>query len=587
MFNKYYQDELLFLRQLGEEFARAHPAAAHFLGQTGSDPDVERLLEGFAFLSGRIRQKLDDEIPEVTHSLLAMLWPHYLRPVPSLSVLEFSPVLAALRQSQRVPRGVEVQSVPVEGTPCRFRTAYDVTLNPVSLDGVALESQAAGPSRLHLDFRVWNQARVDTLDLSRVRLFLHGDQSVTFALYHHLLRHVRGAAAFAMSGPGGGEKGGGGEAPVTLEPAGFGDDEALLPYPARAFPGYRLLQEYFSLPEKFLFVDLVGLDGLKVLPVEDRFRVEVRFDRALPTSLRPTKEEIRLYCTPIANIFPHEADPFRIDRTQAEYRLRPSGASPLHYEVFSLERVVGIVPGTARERVVPAFYSFRHGREAGEETYYYDRIKSSVVDDRSEHYLSFVDVRGASAVPPVETVSVELTATNRRLPEALRVGDVSVPTDTSPEFVRFKNLTVPTPSVAPPLEGDLHWRLISHLSLNYVSLASVKALRGILELYNFQALRDPRAARANAMRIRGIERVQGRPAQVLVHGTPIRGWEVALDVLEDHYAGDGDLYLFTSLLNEFLSLHASINSFTRLRTRGVQRGEETTWPSKIGQKTLV
>jgi type VI secretion system protein ImpG len=164
---------------------------------------------------------------------------------------------------------------------------------------------------------------------------------------------------------------------------------------------------------------------------------------------------------------------------------------------------------------------------------------------------------------------------------------VSVPTDSSPEFVRFKNLTVPTPSVAPPLEGDLHWRLISHLSLNYVSLTSVEALRGILELYNFQALRDPRAARANAMRIRGIERVRSRPAQVLARGAPIRGWEVELDLLEDHYAGDGDLYLFATLVNEFVSLHASINSFTRLRTRGIQRGEETTWPSKIGQKTLI
>ncbi len=586
MFNKYYQDELLFLRQLGEEFSRAHPAAAHFLGQVGSDPDVERLLEGFAFLSGRIRQKLDDELPEITHSLLGMLWPHYLRPVPAMSVLEFSPVLAALRQSQRVPRGVEVQSVPVEGTPCRFRTSTEVLLNPISLDKVTLEDRTAGPSRLFLEFRVWNQARLDSLDLRRIRLYLHGDPAVSFTLYHALCRQVREAVAGPAAAPGG-EAAPGGRVPVTLEAAGFDDSEALLPYPPRAFPGYRLLQEYFSLPEKFLFLDLVGLDKLAALPVEDRFQVEIRFDRTLPVSLRPTKDQIRLYCTPIANLFEHQADPFRIDRTQAEYRLRPSGSDALHYEVFTVDRVTGVLPGTARERVIPPFYAFRHGRETGESTFYHDRIRESVVDDRSEHYLSFMDVQGASAIPPVETIAVDLTVTNRRLPEALRVGDVSVPTDSSPEFVRFKNLTIPTPSVPPPLEGDLHWRLISHLSLNYVSLTSVEALRGILDLYNFQALRDPRAARANAMRIRGIERVRSRPAQVLVRGAPIRGWEVELDLLEDHYAGDGDLFLFATLVNEFLSLHASINSFTRLRTRGIQRGEETTWPSKIGQKTLI
>jgi type VI secretion system protein ImpG len=586
MFNKYYQDELLFLRQLGEEFSRAHPAAAHFLGQTGSDPDVERLLEGFAFLSGRIRQKLDDELPEITHSMLGMLWPHYLRPVPALAVLEFSPVLAALRQSQHIPRGVEVQSIPVEGTPCRFRTTSDVHLNPVSLDGVTLESQASGPSRLLLDFRVWNQARVDTLDLRRVRLFLHGDPAVSTTLYHNLCRHVREATVF-VPGASGETQAAGPRLPVTFEPAGFAENDALLPYPARSASAYRLIQEYFSLPEKFLFMEVIGLEKIGSLPVQDRFRVEVRFDRALPANLRPTREEIRLYCTPITNLFAHEADPFRIDRTQAEYRLRPSGSNPLHYEIFSVDRVTGLLPGTSQERVIPDFYSFRHGGGSGDSTHYTDRVRASVVDDRSEHYLSFVDVRGIGAIPPVETIAVSLTATNRRLPEGLRVGDVSVPTDSSPEFVKFKNLTVPTPSVAPPLGGDLLWRLISHLSLNYISLTSVEALRGILELYNFQAMRDPRAARANAMRINGIERLRSRPAVVLVRGAPVRGWEVELDLLEDHYAGDGDLYLFASLVNEFLSLHTTINSFTRLRTRGTQRGEEITWPSKIGQKTLI
>ncbi len=582
MFNKYYQDELQFLRQLGEEFARAYPAHAHFLGQMGSDPDVERLMEGFAFLSGRIRQKLDDEIPEVTHALLSMLWPHYLRPVPSASILEFQPVLAALRQSQRVAKGVEVQSVPVEGTPCRFRTAYEVLLNPVSLDQVKLESQAAGPSRLVLDFKVWNQVKLDALDLSRIRLHLHGDPAVTFALYLHLCRHVREAVALNP------EAGAGAAAvPVTVEPVGFDADQSLFPFPARSFDGYRLLQEYFTLAEKFLFVDLKGLGELSRVPVGDRFRVEIRFDRALPATLRPGKEEIRQYCTPIVNVFPHAADPFRVDQTQAEYRLRPEGSDPLHYEIYSIDRVAGVVPGTAQEREIIPFYSFRQGTIEGGTTFYYDRITTSVVDDRSEHYLSFVDVRGASALPPVETISVDLTATNRRLAEGLRLGDVSVPTDSSPEFVRFRNITVPTPSVAPPLGGDQNWRLISHLSLNYVSLTNVDALRGILELYNLQGLRDPRAARANALRIRGIERGQGRPAERIVRGSPIRGWDVLLEVLEDHYAGDGDLFLFTSVLNEFLNLHASINSFTRLRVHGLQRGEEYLWPTKIGQKPLT
>ncbi len=585
MFNKYYEDELLYLRELGAEFARAHPAAAHFLSASESDPDVERLLEGFAFLSARIRQKLDDELPEVTHALMGLLWPHYLRPVPSMSILEFQPVLAALRQTQRIPRGVEVQSVPVEGTPCRFRTCYDVELNPISLEQVQLEATAAGPSRLWLGFKLWNQVKVETLELDRIRMHLHGDAGLTFALYSHLRLHVS-EALIAASGPE--ARGSAPARPVLIEPVGFTEEEGILPYPARSFPGYRLLQEYFSMPEKFLFLDLAGCDRARDLGVTDRFWIEIRFDRALPATLRPTREEILLFCAPIVNLFPHEADPLRVDRTKTEYRLRPAGQDPLHYEIHSVDRVTGVLPGSAQERDIPTFYSFSHGSDGGSGlTYYFPRLRSSVVDGRTDTYIAFVDAGGDLTFPKDETVSAHITCTNRRLAEALRAGDVQVPTDTSPEFVRFRNLGVPTLSVPPPLEGDLHWRLISHLSLNYLSLANLDALRGILSLYNFQGMRDARAARANALRLEGVEGIRAEPEERLVRGSVVRGTGVEIALREDRFAGEGDLYLFASVLNEFLSLHASLNSFTRLTVRGTQRGEVYTWPCRTGRQPLL
>lgn len=590
MFNKYYQDELEFLRELGEEFARAHPTAAHYLSGPTRDPDVERLLEGFAFLAARVRQKLDDEFPELTHGLMGLLWPHYLRPVPSMALLEFSPVLAALRQSQVVPRGTEVQSVPVEGTPCRFRTCADVVLHPISLDEVSLESRSAGPSRLRLQFRIWNQARPESLALDRVRIQLHGPPAVTTEIYFHLARHVeeaRVSAAGARAEAEGGPAGADAWRPVRFEPAGFADGEALLPYPPGSFPGYRLLQEYFSLPERFLAFDVKGLEGLSHLAVEDRFQIEVWFDRPLAPTLRPTREEVRLYCTPIANLFPHEADPIRLDRKQTEYRLRPSGKDPLHYEVHTIDRVVAYAPGSPEEREIPPFHSFTHDLERRAGPYYFPRLRGSVVDDRIDTYVSFVDPTGNTALPDAETVVFRATCTNRRLAEALRVGDVQVPSDSSPGFVRFRNITVPTASVAPPLGGDLHWRLISHLSLNYMSLVSVEALRGILELYNFQALRDPRAARANALRLEGIRSVRSEPSEALVHGCLVRGVDVALDLLESHFAGDGDLFLFATILNEFLALHTTLNSYTRLSVRGVERGEVLEWPCRTGRQALL
>jgi type VI secretion system protein ImpG len=612
MLDKYYQEELLYLRELGAEFARAHPTSAYMLAAPGSDPDVERLLEGFSFLSARIRQKLEDELPEVTHGLMALLCPHYLRPVPAMTILEFQPVLAALRQTRTVPRGVEVRSVPVEGTSCRFRTAYQVELNPLSLEEVRLES-GAGPSRLLLQFRLWNQARPETLDLRRLRLHLHGDPSVSFALYHHLRNHVREVALW--DGPvGAGVPPAGG---LRFAEVGFADEDAVLDYPARSFPGYRLLQEYLAFPAKFLFLDLLGLETLRTLGALERFAVEVRFDRALPAGLNPGKEEIRLFCTPVVNLFSHEADPIRVDRTRSEYRLRPAGTDPLHYEVNSIDIVSTTRTGSGEDREIPDFYSFDHGGDdpqrgdapvwgqvpqggqtpvrgqapprgqGGRLVYYAARYRPSVVDGRTDTYLAFVDARGDGRAPEAETVSIRLTCTNRRLPEALRVGDLQVPADSTPEFVRFRNLTPPTASIPPPLEGDLHWRLLSHLALNYLSLADAETLRGILSLYNFQTLHDARAAVANTRRLAGIREVRSRPAHLVLRDGVVRGTEVTVELQEDHFAGEGDLYLFATLLNEFFALHATLNSYTRLTVRGVQRGEVYTWPARTGKRILV
>jgi len=589
VFNRYYEDELLYLRELGAEFARAYPQAAHLLSGTSSDPDVERLLEGFAFLTARIRERLDDELPEVTHGLMNMLWPHYLRPVPSMSMLEFQPRFAALRQTHRVERGVQVQSVPVEGTACRFRTAYAVDLQPISLEQTQLETQGAGVSRLWLGFKVWNKLPLDVLDLRTLRLHLHGDPTITLQLHQHLLRHVAEARVVTTGPEGkGAAKTESTWRPLTIQPVGYRESEALLDYPTRSFPGYRLLQEYFALPEKFLFLDFGGFERLRELPLEERFWIEVRFDRALEATLRPAPDTFRLYCTPIVNQFTHEADPFRLDRAKVEYRLRPAGANPFHYEISSVDRVTGVETGAAREREFPPFHSFIHAVEDREApTYHVVRLRNSVVDDRADTYLSFVDSASRAAHPAVETVATRLTCTNRRLPEALRVGDIQVPTDTSPELARFRNLTTPTPSIPPPLQGDLHWRLLSHLGLQRLSLTDLEALRGILSLYDFQTARDPKAARMLALRLEGIQAIRTTPRDLVYRGALLRGVDVDLDVREDRFAGDGDLFLFSSILVELFALQATLNSFVRVRIKGIQKGEEIVWPARTGERQLV
>lgn len=584
-FNKYYQDELSFLREMGREFAQAYPAAAPFLADRGSDPDVERLLEGFAFLTGRVRQKLDDEFPELVHAMMNLLWPHYLRPIPSMSMIEFKPIPGAVRERQRVARGVELGSAPVEGMRCRFRTAFDVDLYPFTLEEAGIVTLPEGRSALRVRFKMAAGVPFSQVQIDLLRLHLFGEAA--YPLYLWLCRYVSEVrfktvsqgkpGAFRLL-PGG-----------AVQPGGFSPEEALLPYPKNAFDGYRLLQEYFTFPEKFLFISLGGIPKGAASEKGEGFEIDFVFSRPPAASLRVSRDHIRLYCTPAVNLFPMESDPIRVHHERVEYPLRPAGGKPLFFEIYSVERAVGWRKGTAAEEEYPAFFSFKHhlGPTSRQATYYQTRLRSAVAGDGIDLYASFVNGDQTTVIPPTETVVFHLSCTNRGLAGKLRVGDISMPTDQSPEFAHFQNITKVTPSIRPPVGGDLYWRLISHLSLNYTSLSSVEALRGILELYNTPSLYDRQAGRANERRMEGIVDLQSVGEDRLFHGAPVRGTAISLSMKEDHFLGEGDMFLFASLLNEFMSLYVSLNSFSRLTVKGIQQGEIYSWQPRNGRQVIL
>jgi type VI secretion system protein ImpG len=585
MYNTYYQEELAFLREMGREFAAAHPAVAYMLESKGADPDVERLLEGVAFLTGRVRQKLDDEIPELFQSMMSLLWPHYLRPVPSTGILQFQPMAEQLSGVINIPRGTEVESIPVEGTACHFRTCYDVEVAPLELAAATLDLPMASDAQLRLSFRASGKVKLDKLRIPRVRVFLADEVVQASALYLWLMRYAR---CVLLRDPNT-------DRSVRLEhrtikPGGFGKQEAILPYPAHSFAGYRLLQEYFTCPTKFYFVDFTGLERMQPLEPTDRFEIIVPFSRRPEDEMRVDKNSVRLFCTPIVNLFDHSADGVRIDHTRTEYRIRPStvGTSPYHYEIYSVNRVVGLVQGEAERRDYPPLHAFQHVGGAGPDAIYYQtRLYEAVVGEGTDTYISFVSADQKYVVPPTETISIDITVSNRNLASRLKVGDVSVATTSSPEFARFRNITSISRSLRPPLGKGLHWRLISHLSLNYLSLLSVEALRGILELYNYQALYDRQAARENILRLEGLVALEAKPVERLVHGSPMRGTSITLQMNEDSFAGEGDMYVFATVLNEFFALYASINALTELTVRGTKFGEIYQWPARLGQQAIL
>jgi type VI secretion system protein ImpG len=584
VFNKYYQDELSFLREMGREFSQSHPDAAPYLSEAGADPDVERLLEGFAFLSGRIRQKLDDAFPEITHSLMQLLWPHYLRPIPAMTVVQFDVLPQASKEAHDIPRGAELESVPVDGTPCHFRTVYDVRLEPVAIEGVEFRTEA--PPQLKLKFRLSEGVQLKKTPISKLRLFLQGEPVVTRALYLCLQARLKKVVLRAADGAAAGKTVE--LAPGAVQPGGFKSEEGIFSMPLTSFEGYRLLLEYFAFPTKFLFVDLTGLEALAGLGEFRTFEAIFEMDR-LPGSMPPLGAAgILLNCTPAVNLFKRDADPIRVENERTEYKLWPSGGGSANFEVYTVDAVIGLIKGTAKRREYRPFLGFAHSlsRDVDDTAYYQTRLENSVAAEGTETFISFA-AGGIETLADVETLTIDLTCTNRQLPGKLKIGDIRMATGTSPSFARFKNITKIMPSVPPPLGTDAFWRLLSHLTINYTSLARAESLRSVIGLYNFRAMVDRQAEQASRLLLDALTRVEAKPTLRLFRGEPVRGMAVTVEVSEDGFSGEGDIYLFGTLLHEFFSLYASLNSFTQLTVRGTKYGEVYTWPPKAGGRITL
>ncbi|WP_104205120.1 type VI secretion system baseplate subunit TssF [Billgrantia saliphila] len=587
MLNRYYRDELDYLKLQGREFAEANPGLSRFLSERSTDPDVERLLEGFAFLTGRMREKVEDEFPELTHSLIGMLWPNYLRPVPSMTVMQFTPKTHALSGRQVVAAGTTLGARPIDGTACRFRTCHDVTLYPLVHAGVeAQHSREASVVELALD--VSSDQPLDALGIDHLRLHLGGGGYTARSLYlwlgHYLSRLELEIDGVCLPLP-----------RDMLAPVGFAREHALLPYPRNVYQGYRILQEYLCFPEAFHFVDLLGLG--RHLPKTHASRITLRFvfSRTLPVDARVRDEHLALYCAPAINLFTHDADPIDLNGERSEYRIRPSSRSPAHYEVFSVDAVQGWLEGDGGKirgepRPYVPFESYQHQieRDRGREARYFRvRVRDSLRGDGFDHDIAFVRADEQACLGMRETISLRLTCSNRALPERLTVGDICASTDSSPVFADFRNITRPTPALRPTLDGSLLWTLISNLSLNYLSLLERDALCSVLRAYDFRALVDRQAERMSQKRLAGVIDIETRSIDRLKRGLPVRGLRSVMTLDQEAFGDEGGLYLFGSVLARFFSLYASINSFHELHVVNRHNQERYSWTLQSGQQPLI
>lgn len=617
---EYYESELTFLRQMGAEFAEKYPGIASRLqlGADPPDPHVERLIEAFAFLAARVRLKIDDEFPEITEALLEAVYPHHTRPIPSMSVVEFhlDPEQGKLATGLPIPRGAALYSRPVDRVPCKFRTCYETTLWPVSL----VEASWRTPDRLdpplrapeaaaalRLELRCLPDVDFRKLQMGSLRFYLNGESRLVHALYELLSNNCAGilvrdpgSRRRLLELP-----------PESLRPVGFAEDEGMLPYPARSFLGYRLLQEYFSFPEKFFFLDLNGLEQLGAAGFQDRAEIILlispfeRGDRQQTLEVGVSAKSLRLNCCPIINLFPHTAEPILLDHTRHEYQVVADVRRRHALEIFSVDEVVSAALHSPEVTRFEPLFSFRHAavREQ-KQTFYYIRRRPAVKraeegperapagkrrDEGALLYLSLVDLSGRPTRGSGETLTVRCSCTNRDLPSRLpfgsEAGDFEL--EGMPSVRRIVALRKPTPALRPPLGEGTLWRLISHLSLNYLSLVSEgkEALQEILRLYNFTGsvhLEKQIQGLVNLESRRHFARVVSESGISFVRGTRV---EMRFD--EEQFVGGG-VYLFASVLEHFLGLYVSLNSFSQLVAATEQRKEVLReWPPRAGQSILL
>lgn len=600
----YYNRELIALRQEAGEFADAYPKVAARLrvsADTADDPYVERLLEGVAFLAARAQQRLDDELPEISDALLEMLSPQMLAPVPSMTTLRLRPS-AELRAPLRISRGLTVETEPVRGEAVRFRTCHEVTLWPLVLEQARLtglpinapvnRAAAGAASCLRLTFRtIAPDLPLAELGLDRLTLHLRG-QGAQAALLHEMLSQSVLSVALADSAAD--------PAPTILpanclRPSGFEPEQAALPWPHRAFDGYRLLTEWSAFPDKFLYLDLDGLDQRSLVQQGDRMDVFIWLSRASPELERSVSvDSFALGCTPAVNLFPMRCEPVALDGTRSEWPVMPDARRPSALEVHSVQRVRESRPDGSRRAVLP-FH--RLGRaEAAEETgdihYLALRRRAAAPLGGTHTTLALRDAAFDPARPADAVLSIDALCCNRDLPAMLPFGGgqpLLRVVDGGVSLEGAECLSAPTPTLRPALGDRSAWKLISHLALNHLGITGGEqgalALREILRLHDLRDTPETRAAIAALVVVDakpGVARLPGGRAGAFVRGLDVTlgfdpaGWQA------------GGLHLLAAVLERFLALQVSVNAFTRtaviLRGRG---GVAARWAPRSGTRVLL
>jgi len=595
---KYYEEELIYIRKMGELYAKKHKKIAGKLAlEPGrcEDPHVERLIEAFAFLCGRIHKKIDDDYPEIIDSLLNIIYPDYNRPIPSMTIVMFD----SLSKLEEIPdAGYEIEkettlySDPVDDEPLKFKTCYPVKLWPIKVS----ESKLIKPGEMYSDDQEAILIQLKTsankpfskIKCEKLRFFLNGQEHLIYKLYELILNKTN-KIKYIFSNEDGELKSKEGR----IEAVGFSDNENLLPESRRSFSGFRLIFEYFCFPEKFLFFDLCDLDDTFKSCNSDHINV-LLYLNTYDNNLAIENKTFCLYATPAINLYKRKSNPINIQNKKIKYLLIPDIRRRDRNEVFSIDKVTASTPNPyIKNRIYLPFYSLKHYQEDEDiQTVYWTmhRVPSYKKDvNGTDVYLSFNNQNIEIEKYEEETLKIDITCTNRDLPIKLPFGSIYDNKDKSDFKIeksgsmvdRIICLIKPTPSITPFKTDDLKWRLISQLSLNYLSLVDKDSLKEILKLYNFDD------TPSKIQQIEGIYDITYDKKTIKIKDYYHRGIEVTIVIDESKFVGSS-YYLLASVLENFFGQYISINSFSQTVLKTIQQKKVIKkWKPRNGNRILL
>lgn len=586
-FRAEYQSELKYLLEVGRAFSQVHSQASHLAERSG-DPDVERLLEGFAFLTAKINARLDQAQPALAQSLAQYLAPQHLAPTPSCAMLEFLPDLERPHSLNLIPAGTQVLSKPVQGAKVRFETTQPVHILELAVQEASLRSDGANRSLLVLDLQSTSSGRSQLAELGHLDFFVHGETTAACNLVYALTQSC--AKIRVLDFEGAPDEGRDQGQPLCrleldrpeIQMRGFQEEDPLLPWGTMSPRSHRILAEYQTLPQKFRQLRLPGLSKLRL---KDH-RIRIEFELNAPSDLvgQVSKESIRLYVTPVRNLFSVDASPLSMGVLDRPQRLRAQNLNLSQFEVYDIQKVMRLPQNTERGEEIPSFYDFaKRAPLTSPLSYSLDR-RSSPLDQHLDVYLR-LHQHQAGAHHTQDVISVDLRCTNRALASEVRVGEISESADGSSQLPAYSNLTAPTRPCTVSLDADLQWRLHASVTAHRTSLGQAEHIKALFALYNEQAQENTAQGVANSLLADAIRSVQTKTATHIVNSAPVRGLKSTIEI-DERNLGAGQAFLLGQLLDEIFAAHTDLNGVHETQVRLHPSARHLRWDARSGDRII-